>query len=72
MTQTEKGLNKQILRDFKSDLSAPQAMIPGLFNESHLRNAVIPPAVRLAIMKKHIQRNSNIKELRAEMEQMRH
>ena len=71
MTQTEKGLNREQLRDFKTIQAAPQAMIPGLFNESPLRNAVIPPAIRKAIMKKHLH-NSNVKELRKEMEQVRH
>ena len=71
MTQTEKGLNREQLKDFKNVQTAPQAMIPGLFNESPLRNAVIPPAIRKAIMKKHLH-NSSVKELRKEMELMRH
>ena len=72
MTQTEKGLNKDQLRNFKQDQAHPQAMIPGLFNESPLRNAVIPAAIRKAILKKHIERNSSVKEIRAEIEQVRH
>lgn len=71
MTQTEKGLNRDQLKDFKIVEARPQAMIPGLFNESPLRNAVIPAAIRRAIMKKHLN-NSSVTELRAEMEQMRH
>ena len=47
-------------------------MIPGLFNESPLRNAVIPAAIRKAILKKHIEKNSSVKEIRAEIEQVRH
>ena len=48
-------------------------MIPGIFNESPLRNAVIPTALRKALIKKHLNgSNPSVKELRAELEKLRH
>lgn len=37
MTQAEKGLNKQTLKDFKDQSNSLGPMVPGIFNQSPLR-----------------------------------
>lgn len=38
MTQMEKSLNRGELKGFKASEARPNAMIPGIFSESPLRN----------------------------------
>ena len=68
MTQTEKSLNRGQLKDFKVAEIRPNAMIPGIFNESPLRNSVIPPMVRQAIHERHRANGTSLEDLRQEMQ----
>lgn len=38
MTQMEKGMNKKEMKDFKEKSNNPNAMVPGMFSSSPMRN----------------------------------
>ena len=38
MTQMEKGMNKNEMKDYKMKSNNPNAMVPGMFSSSPLRN----------------------------------
>mmetsp|Transcript_7295 Transcript_7295/g.8747 ORF Transcript_7295/g.8747 Transcript_7295/m.8747 type:complete len:169 (-) Transcript_7295:1297-1803(-) len=54
MTQMEKGMNKKEMKDFKGSSNNPNAMVPGMFNESPLRNSKISSSYK----KEHVKFNS--------------
>ena len=69
MTQMEKNVNRVDLEGYKDQDARPAAMVPGLFNESPLRNVIIPAEIRQALVLKH-QAGGSLEELKADFEKM--
>ena len=67
----EKNVNRGDLDGYKGSEARPAAMVPGLFNESPLRNVLIPNEIRQALMEKYRSAGSeSVEDLQAEFEKI--